>query len=916
MPVQINNQTKVTTHTPKFFDKDLTGNGKKIGILNEMVNPKYLNNVDEYARHPERYYVLCNRGKQKITNDNVTTLNIPLFLLSQDAYGRIQDRKIPNPLSYDYGKKIGTINDNGKEIEIRWFIEPHAIRIRKETDTNGVKTTPFIIYRTELWFENKQSTDKAFQALLPALPNTPDYCLNTNTSVVITDFTSNPKAWITSAMNIASRAMVNNFIQLQTQIDDYINMYDLYDAVCNCAAMWQTKADEILCMFVKQSASNLRYTINGNRAQNKPEEEINRIIRQILKTELIPIVKYLETYNIPLELYRNIYNSIKTEYDEPIANELCKNNLNLLLSDTLNSLQNNKSQIISVPTPQAPITLAPHYSKEQQDAIKTEEPLVIVQAGAGTGKSTVILERIQYLIQCGVNPEDIMVLSFTNAAADNIKAKNPNVHSMTIASMIHTIYGENFKTHELSTEETVINTLRIFFKQDDVASELCQHLYNVKNNNNTSFIALNNFVEEHYDKVIEMLDIIRQTTLTLEIIICYQKIKELIEPKSVSSKYLIIDEVQDNSIFEFIYTLRYIEKHKESLYIVGDASQTLYEFRSSNPRALNVLEGSGVFATYKLQTNYRSNQEILNFANATLRDIEANQYAKIQLQANSLTPVTKQSFQDAVRLQHERIKRQSEINDIIANSFAKEIHTYVSDKLSKGEQVAFLAYSRRHVKLMQELLQKTYPSAKIVNLVPEKAYTTTTFSRFIRIFWKEMSFAQHTNIISDIAQKITLNLDRLIPYASDKALAPTQRLIGDWMAENNTNFNTWIQQANSGIITNEQLLDNIRDSMLAFETKQNHIRQTLTSQKNQTAKANNDAANADIILSTIHSAKGLEFPHVVVLYHAENQMEEDRKRMYYVAFTRAMKSEYILAYSNLAQPNIEIEYNHIIKSLP
>lgn len=916
MPVQINNQTKVTTHTPKFFDKDLTGNGKKIGILNEMVNPKYLNDVDEYARHPERYYVLCNRGKQKITNDNVTTLNIPLFLLSQDAYGRIQDRKIPNPLSYDYGKKIGTINDNGKEIEIRWFIEPHAIRIRKETDTNGVKTTPFIIYRTELWFENKQSTDKAFQALLPALPNTPNYCLNTNTSVVITDFTSNPKAWITNAMNIISRSIVNGFIQLQTQIDDYINMYDLYDAVCNCAAMWQTKADEILCMFVKQSADNLRYTINGNRAQNKPEEEINRIIRQILKTELIPIVKYLETYNIPLELYRNIYNAIKTEYDEPIANELCKNNLNLLLSDTLNSLQNNKSQIIGVPTPHTPITLAPHYSKEQQDAIKTEEPLVIVQAGAGTGKSTVILERIQYLIQCGVNPEDIMVLSFTNAAADNIKAKNPNIHSMTIASMIHTIYGENFKTHELSTEETVINTLRIFFNQDDVASELCQHLYNVKNNNNTSFIALNNFVEEHYDKVIEMLDIIRQTTLTLEIIICYQKIKELIEPKSVSSKYLIIDEVQDNSIFEFIYTLRYIEKHKESLYIVGDASQTLYEFRSSNPRALNVLEGSGVFATYKLQTNYRSNQEILNFANATLRDIEANQYAKIQLQANSLTPVTKQSFQDAVTLQHERIKRQSEINDIIANSLAKEIHTYVSDKLSKGEQVAFLAYSRRHVKLMQELLQKTYPSAKIVNLVPEKAYTTTIFSRFIRIFWKEMSFAQHTNIISDIAQKITLNLDRLIPYASDKALAPTQRLIGDWMAENNTNFNTWIQQASSGIITNEQLLDNIRDSMLAFETKQNHIRQTLTSQKNQTAKANNDAANADIILSTIHSAKGLEFPHVVVLYHAENQMEEDRKRMYYVAFTRAMKSEYILAYSNLAQPNIEIEYNHIIKSLP
>ena len=98
-------------------------------------------------------------------------------------------------------------------------------------------------------------------------------------------------------------------------------------------------------------------------------------------------------------------------------------------------------------------------------------------------------------------------------------------------------------------------------------------------------------------RIISLLDTIKQTSLELEIIICYQRIDTMAEPTHVNCKYLIIDEVQDNSIFEFIYVLKYITKHAQSLFIVGDASQTLYEFRSANPRALNTLEGSGVFST-------------------------------------------------------------------------------------------------------------------------------------------------------------------------------------------------------------------------------------------------------------------------------------------------------------------------------
>ena len=125
-----------------------------------------------------------------------------------------------------------------------------------------------------------------------------------------------------------------------------------------------------------------------------------------------------------------------------------------------------------------------------------------------------------------------------------------------------------------------------------------------------------------------------------------------------------------------------------------DCSQTLYEFRASNPRALNVLEGSGVFQTFQLQINYRSNQEILDFANVALSDIEANQYAHIQLHANSRAQVTEASFKDAVHFYYHALGKLSDFDDALSTMFSLELKKYIDECLAKGEQVAFLAFSR------------------------------------------------------------------------------------------------------------------------------------------------------------------------------------------------------------------------------
>ena len=559
------------------------------------------------------------------------------------------------------------------------------------------------------------------------------------------------------------------------------------------------------------------------------------------------------------------------------------------------------------------------FSPEQIKAITTLDPLTIVQAGAGTGKSTVILGRIDYMCSVGVKPEDITVLSFTNAAADHIKDKNPNVHSMTIASMIHTIYETNFPAHRLSAVSTLRNTLDIYYPPTPTRDPFIRDF----NNRLTAFIkgdtdaytSMNNFIEDNYDKVIDVLNTIQQTTLELEIIICYQQIDNFIEPASVQSKYLIIDEVQDNSIFEFVYVLKYVTKHLENLFIVGDCAQTLYEFRASNPKALNIMEGSGVFTPYQLNTNYRSNQEILDFANVILKNIEANQYANIQLQSNAIGKVTHKSFTDKVKIHYEQLVKMTGFHDAIPTWLDLYVKPYIDSKLQFNESVTFLAFTRDVIFRIQHWLEETYPGHSIANIVPERIQDSTVFSEFIRKYWNDVKFMPSQNLITIICQEILHRLDSLTNGNAQKAQKAVSDMLLKWAHETDADANAWFTQYQNSQMTQDEYLENIKQSMLSYEINHNAIRQSLISKKNEETKKLQNASSADFVLSTIHSAKGLEFENVVVLFRNENDLPEDKKRMYYVALTRAMKSEFILAYDTSKSPQITADYKTIVDNL-
>ena len=329
--------------------------------------------------------------------------------------------------------------------------------------------------------------------------------------------------------------------------------YSVYDNITDSAQRWSS--DDI--------ADDIHDVIDAlvSKKHSYDDEQLAQMVYEL---------RYMEQYNVPLSAYRKIYESVNMLCDPQTASLLVKQNMNLLMNDTLSDLGSKRDQLERAPEIIKTIPVQRQLSPQQLAAVQSTEPLILTQAGAGAGKSTVILARIQQLGLCGVNPSDITVLSFTNAAADNIIKKNPNVRSMTIARMIHDLYMTYFPTHELSSVETIANSLGIYMPQDPFAFQFANKLRNLEGRNSEgAHTSLNNFIESHLEQTVDALNLIKQTSLELEIILVYQMIDKMPLPAGLNIRHLIIDEVQDNSVFEFIYLLRLVNKLGCSLFIVG-----------------------------------------------------------------------------------------------------------------------------------------------------------------------------------------------------------------------------------------------------------------------------------------------------------------------------------------------------------
>lgn len=885
--IDLTNQADDQCVDAKFFDEKLTGNGRnKIGLLNIALRPVSDIAGSVYSVDADPHV----ETKASTTQNGFSVKAMPIAALIRRALSIDSGHfTLPTP---DQSHQVAVADPDW---DVTFALTPQSAQLYEDS-TTGANKRPreFIVqYRMELRITKAGTTvperiEIGHDLASVGRADATVYC-----------------QWSTSPVDNAVDFVNEHLTALGTTMTDpdslsawLDNEYNVHDGIVSQAQLWTTEG----------VATEVAAYISGM-STNPDKDDLNALAFQL---------RYLDNYVVPLESYAIIYRALEATFSQQVALKLAKQNLNLLMSHTLGHFETIKPELATPGQPDPSYTLPATFSAQQAACITTNSPLVEVVAGAGTGKSTTLIGRIQYLEACGVAPSDITVLSFTNIAADNIKERYPGVGSMTIARMIHDIYSLNHPSHEISSIDTIVNSLDIFYPNRDVASRFRYYLLQVKANQPGSMAALNTFVELNYDAVMEILDEIGQTSLEIEIIVCYQQIDNMIEPDHVQCRYLIIDEVQDNSIFEFIYILKAIAKHRQSLFIVGDASQTLFEFRAANPRALNTLEASGVFDIFRLTTNYRSNQEILDFANVSLADLDTNQIAGIRLQSNSLETPTAETFKNKVTVDYRNVGKVSEfINEQLPGVLGGIVcPQWVDEKVAAGEQVAFLAHGRRAVALFEEVLTQRYPGKHIGNLVSEKRYSTDVFSKFIKNYWNDILVVRPDQASQTVALSIKDHLPALTRNGDkDNVRKAVSKMINDWWIENSQTIRGWEKLYLANSLSHKEFFNRLRDNLLSFEIQANAERQAVIDQRNRERKEKNAETKADLIVSTIHGAKGMEFDHVVVLHQMKAPMSEADKRMYYVAFTRAMVSEYVLSYGNIHDPVIESAHDQIVAAL-
>ena len=294
-------------------------------------------------------------------------------------------------------------------------------------------------------------------------------------------------------------------------------------------------------------------------------------------------------------------------------------------------------------------------NKAQYDTVISVNGPHLIIAGAGTGKTRTIVYRVAYLVELGVKPEHILLLTFTRKASQEMLRRAAvlldyrceKVSGGTFHSFANSIlrkysnligYERNFTILDQGDAEDVMNLIRTRSKLDTrirrfPRKETLYDLYSRSINTVTPLIDLLNIDYPHYiedapdiQKVHALYEEYKKShnlmdydDLLLNLIKLLQHHESVRAELSNRYKYIMVDEYQDTNRLqaEMIKLLTY--KH-QNIMVVGDDSQAIYAFRGATIK--NILEFPDQFKDckiIKLEENYRSTQSILNVANEILK---------------------------------------------------------------------------------------------------------------------------------------------------------------------------------------------------------------------------------------------------------------------------------------------------------
>lgn len=290
-------------------------------------------------------------------------------------------------------------------------------------------------------------------------------------------------------------------------------------------------------------------------------------------------------------------------------------------------------------------------NEQQKRGVFTTEGPVLLLAGAGSGKTRVLTHRIAYLIEeKGVNPYNIMAITFTNKAAKEMRERVDNLvgygadaiwvctfHSTCVRILRRFIdrlgYKTNFTIYDTDDQKSVVKDIikrmnldAKMYKERTVLSAISSAKDELVGPDEMLIRAGGNYAERKTAEIyLEYQNTLKKNNaVDFDDLICltvelFREFPDVLEYYQERFRYIMIDEYQDTNTAQFKFISLLASKY-ENLCVVGDDDQSIYKFRGAN--IANILDFEDTYpdaAVIKLEQNYRSVQNILNAANGVIK---------------------------------------------------------------------------------------------------------------------------------------------------------------------------------------------------------------------------------------------------------------------------------------------------------
>ncbi len=291
-------------------------------------------------------------------------------------------------------------------------------------------------------------------------------------------------------------------------------------------------------------------------------------------------------------------------------------------------------------------------NKEQKEAVlHTEGPLLLL-AGAGSGKTRVLTHRIAYLIdELGVNPWNILAITFTNKAAGEMRERVDNIvgfgafsvwvstfHSTCVKILRRYIdkigYDNKFTIYDTDNQKTVmkgvckrLNIDTKIHKEKSLLSAISSAKDNLVDEREFEIQTMGDFNKQiqarayrEYQETLKKNNALDFDDIIVKTVELFKTSPEVLNSYQERFRYIMVDEYQDTNLAQFELVRLLADKYR-NLCVVGDDDQSIYKFRGANIR--NILDFELHYPearVIKLEQNYRSTQSILDAANAVIQN--------------------------------------------------------------------------------------------------------------------------------------------------------------------------------------------------------------------------------------------------------------------------------------------------------